>query len=366
MRRVFGYVLFILGMTFVFLSPFLAFYTVPRVEKAPTDVDQTVVSDGHATYFSAQKLATVGPAPVEAIERYKGQPQQSTDTVAVIDYQEHLFDRNTNNDIDFDTEVFAMDRKTGEAVNCCGETPKHSGLLLKFPFGTEKITYQLWDAGSDAAYPAKYADTETLNGVTVYRFHQETGDVQLGFLNLPSSVIGQGSGNVQTDRMYNASIDVWIEPTTGAIVKGHKHVVQWAELNGQRVLALADVDVTYNPPTVDKLTSDAKKNKQQLTLVGTILPIALPIIGIILAVIGVLLLRKPAGQPVPGAGSDEEPAKPAKTGAGAAAAGSASKREASKSEESKDGPKSFPAAPDDGGPESAATKTGDSAKPAEA
>ncbi len=151
--------------------------------------------------------------------------------------------------------------------------------MLKFPFGTEKITYQLWDAGSDDSYPAKYAGAETIDGATVYRFHQETGDVQLGFLNLPGSVIGQGSGNVQTDRMYNASIDAWIEPMTGAIVKGRKHVVQWAELNGKKVLALADVDVTYNPPTVDKLISDAKKNKQQLALVGTILPIVLPSSG---------------------------------------------------------------------------------------
>ncbi len=355
MRRVLGYVLFVVGLTFVFLSPFLLFYTVPRVEKAPTDVDETVVSDGNATYFSAQKLASVGPAPVEAIERYKGQPQQSTDSVAVINYQEHLFDRTTNADIDFDKEVFAMNRKSGEAEKCCGETPKHSGLLLKFPFGTEKITYQLWDAGSDDSYPAKYAGAETIDGATVYRFHQETGDVQLGFLNLPGSVIGQGSGNVQTDRMYNASIDAWIEPTTGAIVKGRKHVVQWAELNGKKVLALADVDVTYNPPTVDKLISDAKKNKQQLALVGTILPIVLPILGIILAVAGVLLLRKPKGQPVPGAGSEDEPAEPAEAGAGATAkSGSKDGRESSSDESDTDG-----SAP-------AVKKLGDSTESAEA
>jgi cytoskeletal protein RodZ len=93
--------------------------------------------------------------------------------------------------------------------------------------------------------------------------------------------------------MYNASIDAWVEPVTGAIVKGSKHVQQWAQLNGQKVLALADVTVTYNPPTVDKLTSDAEKNKKQLKLVKSLLPIALPIVGIPLAVVGVLLLRPP-------------------------------------------------------------------------
>jgi len=128
MRRILGYVLFVLGLTFVFLSPFLLFYTVPRVEKAPTDVDQTVVSDGAGQYFSAQKLEVEGPVPLENIERFKGSPQTSTDHVAVINYQSHLFVRPQGNDIDFDKEVYAMDRKSGEAVNCCGDTPKHEGL----------------------------------------------------------------------------------------------------------------------------------------------------------------------------------------------------------------------------------------------
>ena len=61
MRRILGYVLFVLGLTFVFLSPFLLFYTVPRVEKAPTDVDQTVTSDGAGSRPLSRPMATVLP-----------------------------------------------------------------------------------------------------------------------------------------------------------------------------------------------------------------------------------------------------------------------------------------------------------------
>src|SRR5207247_10546918 len=104
--------------------------------------------------------------------------QTSTDTVAVINYENHLIDRTTGNDVDYDKEVYAMNRKSGLAESCCGEQPKHSGLELKFPFDTQKTTYSLWDAASNKAYLAKYVDTETLDGVTVYRFHSETGDVQ--------------------------------------------------------------------------------------------------------------------------------------------------------------------------------------------
>jgi hypothetical protein len=328
MRKVFGYILFVLGLMFAFLAVFLVLYTVPRVEKAPTDVDQTVTSDGAGEYFSAQRLAYVGPVSLEAIERYKGDPQASTDTVAVINYQNHLIASDTGGDIDFDKEVYAMDRTTGEAVNCCGEQPKHSGLELKFPFGTEKKTYQLWDGASDAAYPAEFVGVETIQGTEVYRFHSETGDVQMGFLDLPGTVLGRDPGNVEVERMYNASIDAWAEPVTGAIVKGSKHVEQWAAENGTRLIPLADLTVTYNEPTVTKLIDDAKDAKKSLAMVKTTLPIVLPIIGIILAVIGFLLLREPKGKAKPkpmavtGTTADDKdtvPAKPARTSSGSTA-----------------------------------------------
>jgi hypothetical protein len=333
MKKVFGYVLFVLGLTFVFLSPFLLFYTVPRVEKAPTDVDQTVVSDGAGEYFSAQRLNLIGPVSMEAVERFKGSPQQSTDDVAVINYQNHVVAFDTGGDIDYDKEVYAMDRSTGEAVNCCGETPKHSGLELKFPFHTEQKTYELWDAASNASYPAKFAGVESLNGVEVYRFHQETGPVKTGFIDIPGTLVNRPAGNITADRMYNASIDAWVEPTTGAIVKGRKDVNQYAALEGQLLLKLADLTVTYNTETVDKLVSDAEDSAKQLNMVSKTLPIVLPILGIILAAGGVLLLRSsakegPKAVPPDGAATkDDRKAKPV----AAAAATTATTRSVTKS-----------------------------------
>jgi hypothetical protein len=305
MKKVFGYVLFVLGLMFVFLSPFLLFYTTPRVEKAPTDIDQTVVSDGDGQYFSAQRLNLIGPVTLEAIERFKGDPQKSTDDVSVINYQNHVVASDTGGDIDFDKEVYAMNRESGEAVNCCGEEPKHSGLELKFPFHTEQKTYELWDAASNDSYPAKFAGVEQINGVEVYRFHQETGDLQTGFIDIPGTLVNRPAGNIEADRMYNASIDAWVEPTTGAIVKGRKFVNQWAAVDGQKLLKLADLTLTYNERTVDKLLTDAEDGAKQLTLVSKTLPIVLPIIGIILAGLGLFLLRpaKEGPRAVPADGS---------------------------------------------------------------
>ncbi len=294
MKRVFGYVLLVLGLMFVFLGPLLRFYSVPRLEKAPTDVDNTVISDGSGSYFSAEQLQLVGPVQLQSIERFKGDPGASTHDVVVIDYQQHLVDLDSNRDADFDKEVFAMDRKTGFAVNCCGEKPEHSGLEVKFPFDTQKIEYPLWDSSSDKSFPATFVDEEQLNGEKVYHFHQDIPPQTLAFLNLPGPVVGQPPGNVNVARMYQATVEIWVEPVTGAIVKGSKHAQQWAaDTDGTRLAPLADLTVTYSPATVDDLLGDAVTGRDQLKLIKNVMPIALPILGIILALLGVFLLRGP-------------------------------------------------------------------------
>ncbi len=300
MKRVFGYVLLVLGLMFVFLGPLLRFYAVPRLEKAPTDVDNTVVSDGSGRYFSAELLQLVGPVPLQSVERFKGDTGASTHDVVVIDYQQHLVDLQSGREVDYDKEVFAMDRKSGFAVNCCGDKPEHSGLEVKFPFGTEKTEYQLWDSSSDKPFPAKYVATEEIDGTTVYHFHQDIPPQTLGFLNIPGPVVGQPPGNVNVARMYQASVEIWVEPTTGAIVKGSKHAQQWAaDTDGTRLAVLADLTVTYSPDTVDTLLDDAVTGKKQLGLIKNVMPIALPILGIVLALLGVFLLRRPkAAKPV--------------------------------------------------------------------
>ncbi len=294
MRRVFGYVAFVIGLMLIFLVPFLLLYTVPRVEKTPTDVDNTVISDGVGNYFSATKLQYLGPTPLQSIERYKGDPSESTSDVVVIDYGQHLVVLATGESIDYDQEVFAMNRSTGYAEHCCGEKPVHTGVELKFPFDTQQQTYPLWDNSANRAFPAKYVRTDTVDGLQAYVFESESGPYKIGTIDIPASYISpEGKGLATADRMYDASTLAWVEPTTGAIIKGSRHVQQWAASNGQKVLALADLQVTYTPETVAKLSSDAKNAKDQLHMLKVTIPIVSLVLGIGLTVLAVFLLRKP-------------------------------------------------------------------------
>ena len=77
MRRIWGYVALVLGLVLIFLVPFLLLYSVPRLEKAPTDTDEQVISIGYGAYFSPKALALT-QGPLENIEVLKGNPSAST------------------------------------------------------------------------------------------------------------------------------------------------------------------------------------------------------------------------------------------------------------------------------------------------
>ncbi len=294
MRRVAGYTLLVLGLTLAFLAPFLLLYSVPRLEKAPTDTSENVVSDGVANYFSAKQLQLVGPAPVQVVETLRGVPSKGTTSVAVIAYRSRLVDRRTGDPISYDQETYAMNRHTGVAANCCGETPKMSGVTLKFPFGTQKATYQLWDPSANASFAVRYARTDDLKGISAYVFSGSSSDINIGTIDLPNSLVGvSGQGLTTEQEMYQAQTTVWIEPTTGQVLKGEKHVHQWAaDSSGTIVLELADLHVIYDDATVSRFVNDAKTNVQQLKLVKQGIPLFGGILGLVLAMVGLLLLRR--------------------------------------------------------------------------
>jgi hypothetical protein len=294
-RRTGGYIALVLGFFLIFLAPLLKWYAVPRVEKAPTDTYDTSVSNGFGRYFSVKTVSVTPVVPMQNVSVAKGDPSRSTHTVAVI----HLFQRTTDLqnrlDIDYSTDVYAFDRASGYAVHCCGEKPRHEGVTLKFPFGADKDTrYPFYDSTAHKAFPARYMRTETVDGLKTYVFQSDVPDTSLGTLALPGVLADQpDKPSVTTDRHYRAQTTTWVEPVTGAIVKGSQHAAQWATYQGRFVTPLSDTNFTNSPKTV-KTTADRIVTKyNQLRLVDFYLQVFGPVLGIILIVLGLLLLPRP-------------------------------------------------------------------------
>jgi len=300
-RRV-GFVLIFVGLFLLFFGLVERVYAYPRLKKAPLDQYSSPVATGTGTYFnrSPDKLAEITGARLSNKRTVRGDVRAGTDEVAVWDSFNSTIDTADKGVITATQERIALDRVTAQSVQCCGENPRHQGLTLKFPFDTEKTTYQFWDGPAQRALPAAFTRTEKLNGVTVYRFEQRIDRLDVGDQEIPGSLAGDPeTPSVQTNIVYSNLKTLWVEPATGIIVKAQQDASQVLETQGgEPVLTLLDAVLTYDDATVGRNAEDAASGASRLRLLGTILPLAALFLGLVALAAGLVLLRSPEGRRV--------------------------------------------------------------------
>ena len=300
-RRV-GFVLVFVGLFLLFFGLFDRVYSYPRLKKAPLDQYSQPVATGTGSYFnrSPDKLREINGAQLKNLRTVRGDRDAGSDEIAVWDSFNSTIDTADQGVITATQERIALDRVTGQSVQCCGENPRHQGLTLKFPFDTRKTTYQFWDGPAQRALPAAFTRQERINGVTVYRFEQRIDQLDIGDQDIPGTLAGEpATPSVSTDIVYSNVKTLWVEPATGIIVKAQQDVTQVLRTpGGEQVLTLIDAVLTYDEATVDANADDAAKGANQLRLLGTILPVAALALGLIALAAGLVLLRSPEGRRV--------------------------------------------------------------------
>jgi hypothetical protein len=298
-RRV-GYVLVFVGLFLMFFGAVERLHAYPRLKKAPLDQYSQPVATGTGTYFnrSPDTLAEVTGAELRNIRTVRGDVEAGTDDVAVWDSFNSTVAVADNTVITATQERIALDRVTGQSVGCCGENPPHAGLTLKFPFDTKKQSYQFWDGPANAASPAEFVGEEVVEGVDVYRFEQRIDRMTLRTQEVPGSLAGEpDADSVTTNVVYSNLKTLWVEPTTGIIVKAQQDVSQVLETPaGEPVLTLLDGVLTYDEATVEANAEDASSGAGELRLLGTILPVGGVVLGLLLTAAGLFLLRAPQGR----------------------------------------------------------------------
>jgi hypothetical protein len=308
-RRV-GFVLVFVGLFLLFFGLVERVYAYPRLKKAPLDQYSQPVATGTGTYFnrSPDKLKEITGAQLKNVRTVRGDVKAGTDEVAVWDSFNSTVDTADQGVITATQERIALDRVTAQSVQCCGENPRHQGLTLKFPFGTEKTTYQFWDGPAQRALPAAFTRTEKLNGLSVYRFEQRIDRLDVGDQDIPGTLAGEpDTPSVQTNIIYSNTKTLWVEPATGIIVKAQQDATQVLETQGgEQVLTLLDAVLTYDEATVDGNADDASSGANRLRLLGTVLPFAALLLGLVAVGAGLVLLRSPEGRRI--AGGERRPA----------------------------------------------------------
>ncbi|MGH8895316.1 MAG: DUF3068 domain-containing protein, partial [Actinomycetes bacterium] len=302
MRRTFAYLLIGVAACFLVLAPLLRFWVVPTIVKAPLDQFTETVSEAPgATYLDTSTLSISEGRTLVATRTVRGDVAAGSDDTAVWDVFVKVVDPDKAGESAQDrivtatTDRVAFDRRTQEAVSCCGEAlngsaAEHEGIEYKFPFGAEKKTYQYFDTTIGRATPMEYQGSETIQGVNVYRYEQRIEPEAISELDVPGSLIGSTEASVPVERFYSNTRRVWVEPDSGVIVKGQEQ--QFSTLrddSGEDVLTVTEATLTFNDRTVRNQADTAKDAARQISLLGAIGPLVLLLLGLIALVAGVVL-----------------------------------------------------------------------------
>jgi hypothetical protein len=320
--RVIGAALFGVGVLALVFAGGLAFVVAPQVDRLPYDLERTQsvaeapnarflqVTEGKAEVNQGTLRSTItvqpdaretakldGPLDGDAVVWLVGQEVIRTDTKALISA--------------YSTSL-ALDRKTGAArawdkqwldTGNNRQSVTYSGQIYKFPFGTEKKTYEIFDRDINATQPARFVKTEQIKGLETYQFTQEIRDatqvLPADRLQLLASQLLPGATTGQV--RYSNTRSVWVEPTTGQFIKVQE--TQSKKLvgdNGQEKVIL-DAVFTYTDDTIARSADTAGSNRQLLQTVKLWGPLALLAIGLVLVIVGLLMaLRRPRAAAVDG------------------------------------------------------------------
>lgn len=284
----------------------------PALVKLPLDQKADPVAIGSGIdFFSQGELKQYRGLDATVVQHVRGDASAdgAGDDVAVWNFGSVMTDSD-GMQLDASTYRVCLDRRTAEAVDCPSTHVNYDrdatieGLTLTFPFGTEQRDYDLFNATTGKAFPARFEGEETLEGLDVYRFVQTIPETVLREADVPGSLVGSTEPSVTVEAVYSNERTMWVEPVSGVIVTAEEHPK--AELRGpdgeQGPIMLAG-DFAGNDQTVADGVDRAEGFRDQITLVKKTLPLSLVALGALLLIVGGFLVsRRPTG---PGAHRDD-------------------------------------------------------------
>jgi hypothetical protein len=327
-----------LGAALLIAALLLTTYTKGKIAKIPLNLDTTLVSEGTGTAFdpaslSAEKFSVDRNVPVAMQQQMS---VESPSNAEVVTLQVGTSLRRTDRQQDTGlllamVDTVTMNRSTALAVssdnNPGGSVQKprgmedqkpptsvalpHEGLTYRFPFDTEKKTYQMFDPIAQKPFDANYDGEEDVNGLTTYRFTQNVGYDADGKLVEPVKyaslyeddvdstvkarasvwgVPGEPDEEITMNRYYAAQRTFWVDPVSGTIVKATDHGYQYYARDPLKPeVTYVDYKVTSSESTIESQVASARDERDRVSLWSRVLPITFTALGLVTLIGGALL-----------------------------------------------------------------------------
>lgn len=307
-----GTVALFLGAFILVLAALSKFYMYDRLAVVPLNQDTTSISQtspgADAEYLDAAAGLKITNGPLKNVKIVRGDvdaSKKASDELGKDVAVWNIYDATDTPDFDFASgetalsatdDTVAFDRNTGEAVTWKGtqstsdgetiEPGDFKGLYFKFPFNSQKKTYQYWDGTLREATAAKYIGEGKIKGLKVYKYRQTIEPIKTGTIDVPGDLVGSDEDTVTADRIYSSVTNYDVEPVTGVVIKGETAQDSFLELDGERVLTTTQATLGYTDQNIADTVDEYKGKAKLLSAVKTGIPVGGLIAGLILIAAG--------------------------------------------------------------------------------
>lgn len=325
MRQKIGAALFGLGLLCVAVAVGLVWLIVPALKQVPYDVTppDIVVVAPSATFVSARTLPDGDPAVTVETGTLRSATGIKPDNEAAAELAGSLAGETliwnvyqATDWVDRDLPVnraesrIALDRVSGAAVEWDGQcyhdmeavesgttgceagSIAYAGQLYLFPFDTKRQTYQYFDGVLRQSLPMLYQGEEEVAGLETYRFEQTVPQRELDMdEETLTQLLGFLAPEATTATMtYRASRTLWVEPMTGGILGYREQQRQELVPDVGPPVVIFDATFQYDDATADAVVEQASDGRAQLLLLGRYLPTGMLVVGVLVAVAGLMLV----------------------------------------------------------------------------
>lgn len=310
MRRHFPTLLIGLGTFLVTVTLVLRVYGTGQLAVAEDDPQEVTISTANdATVFVPSQQAEV-VADVTVKSRIVGDLEAAKTAPDGVVVWFTTTSRSTADGTVFQRSMSrtAMNKRSAVAEPCCDSfaevvdeemaADKRKSLVLKFPFGTEKRSYEIWDGTLGATVTAAYRGEGDVDGVSVYRFEIEVPDTVIGTETIAANLVGvQQEGSIEAERSYGGTRTLFVEPRTGAILNDVQDVRDTLSYDGTIVRTLFDGKLSYTDDQIGAYAEKYGDRARSLRWWLQIVPLSALFVGILCLAAG-LWRRRTSGRHV--------------------------------------------------------------------
>lgn len=308
MRRLIAPALVGTGVFLLVAAALVRFYAYPALSKVPAGYSSVTDLEaiGAEVFNSDPEVLAAETHDLVITSNTREDAEADTPDGVVVWVNVTSIDKATGGNFQRSTERAAFDETTGAGTECdtCdtwvavadGDTVEEvpttfDGQVYKFPFNTQKKSYDVWDGPTGEAVPATFEGVETIRGLDVYKFVQVIEPTVIETREVPGSVFGSEEASVEADMSYAMTRTFYVEPVTGAPVDRVEDRVQELVYDGVRVPAFVG-NVHY---TEDQVAANVDDVKSKATLLGgmrVLFPLVLLLVGLVLLGLGLVVNRR--------------------------------------------------------------------------